>query len=153
MIYFILCKIYLAIQLLKFLLSKSFLFTAVSCFFSLSFNLVGLYLELFIAPINSVHMGILQTKFHQKKWKLFFFDRKTIKLGKRRLGMSQTQLKRVSWLIEGKFSQLFWNLLFHLKIRKFEWVMYDCFFLYVWHFVVWNLYLVTSKCNSCKMYL
>ena len=132
MIYFILCKIYLVIQLLKFPLSKSFIFTAVICTFSLSFNLVGLYLELFIASINSVHMGILQTKFHQKKWKLFlFFDRKTIKLGKRRLGMSQTQLKRVSWLIEGKFSQFFWNLLFHLKSRRFEWVMYDCFFVYV----------------------
>ena len=27
------------------------------------------------------------------------------------------------------------------------------FFLYVWHFVVWILYLVTTTCNSCKMRL
>ena len=35
-------------------------------------------------------------KISQKKLKIVIFDRKTIKLGKKGLGMSQTQLKRVS---------------------------------------------------------
>ena len=50
--------------------------SAVSCTFGLSYKVVGLYLEILIAPINSVHMGILWTKFHKKNWKSLFLTTK-----------------------------------------------------------------------------
>ena len=118
---------------------KNFNF-AVSCTFGLSYNVVGLYLEILIAPINSVHMGILWTKFHKKTENCYFWQKNYETKG---LGISQTQLKRVLWLLEGIFNKFFSNYLIYF---------YDCF-LYVWHFVVCNLYLVTSKYNSCKMCL
>ena len=53
--------------------------SVVSRTFGLSYNVVGLYLDILIAPINSVHMGILMNKISQKKLEIVIFDSKTTK--------------------------------------------------------------------------
>ena len=96
---------------------RVYLISAVSCIFGPSYNVVDVYVEILITSINSGLTGILRTKFH-KKTDTCYFWRKIIKLSKKGLGMSQTQLTRVLWLMEGKINQFFFKISVSSKNQK-----------------------------------
>lgn len=123
-----------------------------SCSFGQGYNVVCLYLEILLAPINSVLVEMLWIKF-TKPLKVAILDRKISKFDQQNdwtWAKHLLKLGRVLRLMEGKFNQFFFKFPISSKNHKI-WLSFVGFVWYLEYFVVWNL--VTSKCSSCKICL